>query len=135
MPILKYWMNGERPVVDWLETHPQQIAISTFTLAEIRRGIELKPASKARRELERKFRFVVEDYEGCIWVFDEAAAIEWGKLMAEARNQPIPFDDSLIGAIARSMGAKMLTRNIRHFPGCITIDPWTGLEHPAWHPR
>ena len=144
MPLLRYladtnvssdWMDGEKPVVEWLQAHRQEIAISTLTLAEIRRGIELKPDSKARRELERKFRFILEDYKGCIWVFDEAAAIEWGKLMAEARNQPIPFDDSLIGAIARSMGAKMVTRNIKHFPACVTIDPWTGLEHAAWRPR
>src|SRR5438067_5860789 len=140
MPLLRYladtnvisdWMAGEKSVVDWLQAHRHEIAISTFTLAEIRRGIELKPDSKTRRELERKFRFTLEDYNGCIWVFDEAAAIEWGKLMAEARNQPIPFDDSLIGAIARSMRAKVVTRNFKHFPGCVTIDPWTGLKHSA----
>jgi predicted nucleic acid-binding protein len=54
--------------------------------------------------------------------------------MAEARNHPIPFADSLAGAIARSTGIKMLTRNIRHDPGCETVDPWTGLEYPAWKP-
>jgi len=60
--------------------------------------------------------------------------MEWGRLMAEARHHPIPFDDSLIGAIARSMGMKMLTRNAKHFPGCIAIDPWTGVERSAWQP-
>ena len=65
-------------------------------------------------------------------MFDEAAATEWGRLMAEARNHPLPFEDSLVGAIARSMGMKLLTRNIRNFPGCVTVDPWTGVERPAW---
>lgn len=108
--------------------------MSTLTLAELRRGIELKPESKALRLLERQFQFILHDYEGCIWVFDEAAAFEWGRLMAEARNHSIPFDDSLIGAIARAMSAKVVTRNARHFPGCHTVDPWTGKECAACRP-
>ncbi|MCI0745772.1 MAG: PIN domain-containing protein [Verrucomicrobia subdivision 3 bacterium] len=144
MPILRFLadtnvisdaLRGEKRVLDWLSDHPDEVAISTFTLAEIRRGIELKEPGKPRRDLERKFRFILEDYRGAILVFDEAAAIEWGRLMAEARNHPIPFDDSLVGAIARSMGLKMLTRNVRHFPGCVAVDPWTGVEHSAWRPR
>ncbi len=144
MPVLTYladtnivsdWISGQQPVLDWLDAHRDEVAISTLTIAELRRGIELKPVSKARRDLERKFRFVMEDYEGAIWLFDEAAAMEWGRLMAEARHHPIPFEDSLIGAIARAMGAKMVTRNVKHFPGCKTVDPWTGLEYPPWQPR
>ena len=143
MPLLRYladtnvisdWMSGAEPVLKWLAAHQEEVAISTLTLAELRRGIELKPNSKARRLLERQFELILRDYEDCVWVFDEAAAFEWGRLMAEARNQPIPFDDSLIGAIARAMGAKVLTRNARHFPGCHTVDPWTGEERLAWHP-
>jgi toxin FitB len=141
MPLLRYlsdtnvisdWMDGAEPVVKWLEAHAEEVAISTLTLAELRRGIELKPDSKARRLFERQFQFILQDYDGCVWVFDEAAAFEWGRLMAEARNHPIPFDDSLIGAIARAMGAKVVTRNARHFPGCDTVDPWTGKESIAW---
>jgi predicted nucleic acid-binding protein len=143
MPLLKYLadtnvisdaLRGERAVLDWLSKHPDEVAISTFALAEIRRGSELKKDGKARRELERKFSYILEDYKGAILVFDEASATEWGRLMAEARNHPIPYEDSLVGPIARSIGIKVLTRNIRHFPGCATVDPWTGLEHPAWRP-
>ncbi len=140
MPLLTYLadtnvisdrLKGEQPVLEWLRAHPDQVAISTLTIAELRRGIELKPDGKARRELERQSRFVMEDFNGAIWLFDEAAAMEWGRLMAECRQHLPPYDDSLIGAIARAMGAKMVTRNLRHFPGCVTVDPWTGLERPA----
>lgn len=143
MPLLKYlsdtnvisdWMRGAREVTDWLIAHREEVAISTLTLGELRRGIELKQGGKTRRDLERQFHFLLEDYEGCIWVFDEAAAFEWGRLMAEARNHPIPYDDSLIGAIARAMEATVVTRNTRHFPGCKTVDPWTGKQLPPWHP-
>ena len=144
MPVLEYladtnvvsdWMRGAEPVVEWLAKHSEEVAISTLTVAELRRGIEVKPNGKARRQLEQQFKFLLQDYDGCVWVFDEAAAFEWGRLMAEAKNHPIPFGDSLIGAIARAMEAKVLTRNARHFPGCATLDPWTGRESAAWLPR
>ena len=143
MPLLTYlldtnaisdWMRGEQPVRDWLGAHADEVAISSLTVAELRRGIELKQAGKARRALEREFGELMENFEQCIWLFDEGAAYEWGRLMAEARNHPIPYDDSLIGAIARSMAASVVTRNVKHFPGCRTIDPWTGKEFPAWRP-
>jgi predicted nucleic acid-binding protein len=143
MPVLNYladtnaisdYGRNVAAVRTWFDAHKDEIAISTLTLAEIRRGIELKLDGKAKRELERKYRYIVEDYSGAIFVFDEAAAVEWGRLMAEARNHPLPFGDSLVGAIARSAGLKMVTRNTRHFPGCETVNPWTAEELPAWTP-
>lgn len=144
MPVLKYVadtnalsdvMRGEESVTTWFTARSGEVAISTLTLAELRAGIELKAESKRRRELERDFQFIMEDYAGAILVFDEAAAFEWGRLMAEAKNHPLAYDDSLIGAIARSLDLRVVTRNIKHFPGCLTVDPWTGIEHPGWHPK
>jgi toxin FitB len=144
MPVLEYladtnavsdWMRGSETVAGWFSEHKGKVAISTITLAQLRLGIELKGESRARRELERKFAWVLEDYQGRIWLFDEAAAFEWGRLMMEARSHPIPFDDSLIAAIARSMEAMVVTRNVKHFPGCSTVDPWTGKETAAWTPK
>jgi toxin FitB len=143
MPVLNYladtnavsdFIRGEKAVREWFIDHRDEIGISTLTLAEMRRGIELRPSGKARRELERRFQFVLEDYREAIFVFDEAAADEWGRLMAEARNHPLPYEDSLIAAIARSAGLKVVTRNVKHFPGSETVDPWTGNEYPAWKP-
>jgi len=143
MPVLRYladtnsvsdFFRSGNPVKEWFAAHPGEIGISTLTLAEMRRGIELREHGRARRRLERAYQFILEDYHGAIFVFDEAAAMEWGRLMLEARNHPLPYDDSLIGAIARGCGLKVLTRNQKHFPGNATIDPWTGVEHGAWQP-
>lgn len=143
MPVLRYLadtnalsaiMRAEAPVLEWFSAHDGQIAISTLSLAEMRAGIELKSVGKRRRELERKFAYVLEDYAGAILVFDEAAAFEWGRLMAEALNHPLAFHDSLIAAIARSVGLRVVTRNVQDFPACDTVDPWTGDEHAAWTP-
>jgi toxin FitB len=142
MPLLKYladtnaisdWMDEVPAVAEWMENHREEMAISSLTIAELRRGIECKAAGKARRQLEKKFDQMMERFENAVWLFDEAAAFEWGRLMAESRNHPLPFDDSLIGAIARSMSAIVVTRNIKDFPGCRTVDPWTGKESQAWH--
>jgi toxin FitB len=141
MPVLSYladtntvsdFFRAGNPVKQWFTDHHGQVGISTLTLAEIRRGIELRPPGKTKRQLERIYGFILEDYREAIFVFDELAAVEWGRLMAEARSQPLPYDDSLIAAVARSCGLKVVTRNLRHFPGCATVDPWTGSEYPIW---
>jgi predicted nucleic acid-binding protein len=141
MPLLSYladtntvsdFFRPKNPVKQWFEKHRGQIGLSTLTLAEMRRGIELRPQGRAKRQLERIYGFILEDYRDAIFAFDESAAVEWGRLMAEARNHPLPYADSLVGAIARSCGLKVVTRNIRHFPGCKTVDPWTGVEHAMW---
>lgn len=143
MPVLKYLadtnalsdvMRGEESVLKWFRSRPGEVAISTITLAELRAGIEMKAAGKRRRELEKVFQFILEDYSGAIVVFDEAAAFEWGRLMAEAKSRPLAYDDSLIAAVARSLGLRVVTRNLKDFPGCPTVDPWTGLEYSGWIP-
>jgi predicted nucleic acid-binding protein len=69
------------------------------------------------------FKFILEDYREAIFVFDEAAAAEWGRMMAS--SPAMPYDDSLIAAIARSCDLIVVTRNEKHFPACDTVNPWT----------
>ena len=142
MPVLRYladtnsvsdYFKPGTPVKQWFATRRGEVALSTFTVAELRRGIELRQG-KSRLALERTFRFLLEDYRGMFFVFDEAAAFEWGRLMAEARNHPLPLQDSQIGAIARASDLTVVTRNIKHFPGCRTVNPWDGVEHAPWRP-
>jgi predicted nucleic acid-binding protein len=143
MPFLSYLADtnivsqrlaAEPTVIEWLKQYGESMAISTISLAEIRRGIELRPDGKGKRELERNYRYLLQDFRDAIWVFDESAAAEWGRLMAEAKtkNHPLPYADSLIGAIARSMGARVVTADRTGFLGCSRVDPWTGKEDPAW---
>ena len=111
------------PIPEWMNKHQGEIGISTFSLAEIRRGIELKGNTKGRWELERMFKFVLEDYREAIFVFDEAAALEWGVMTAKNKN-PVSITDSFIAAIARSCDLTVVTRNAKDFPDCKTINPW-----------
>ncbi len=127
-------MSGDPAIAAWFGQYADQVALSSLTFAEISRGIQVLPDSKAKRQLDRAFHFLMEDFSGAVWVFDEAAGIEWGRLMAEAqaRNRPLPFADSYISAIARTMGARVATADNKGFVGCARVDPWTGIEHDAW---
>ena len=140
MPVLTYladtnaisdYLKADADVRAWFTGHRGEIGISTVTLAEIRRGIELLPEGKKRTALERSYRFILEDYRDAIFTFDEAAAFEWGALMARMKNHLPPYDDSFIGAIAGSCGMKVVTRNVEHFAGCVTVNPKDGSERPA----
>ena len=64
MPVLKYladtntvsdYFRPGNPVKGWFARHRGEIGISTLTLAEMRRGIELRGDTKARFALERVF--------------------------------------------------------------------------------
>ena len=57
--------------------------------------------------------------------FDMRAAAIWGELTAKASG-PLPLRDSLIGAIARSRGYHVVTRDVAPFErmGCKLLNPW-----------
>jgi predicted nucleic acid-binding protein len=72
MPLLKFladtnavsaYMRREPAVEAWFEAHPDQIALSTITLAEMRRGVELKRDTKVGRALDREYGFVMEFHQ------------------------------------------------------------------------
>jgi hypothetical protein len=57
--------------------------------------------------------------------FDARAAAIWGEVTASVIS-PLPLRDSFIGAIARSRGYQVVTRDAAPFErmNCKVIDPW-----------
>jgi predicted nucleic acid-binding protein len=57
--------------------------------------------------------------------FDTRSAAIWGEMTAAA-NGPLPLRDSLIAAIARSRGRRIVTRDTTPFErmGCKVVNPW-----------
>lgn len=108
-------------VVDWFERQADQdLFISTLTIAEIWRGILEKEPGRKRRELENWFGGPEGPhalFRGRILPFDEAAAIEWARLMAEgtANGRPRSALDMVIAAIAVANDCVLVTLNDRHF--------------------
>jgi len=112
-------------LIEWLERQDDaDLFISTLTLAEIRRGILEKGAGSKRRELEKWFGGPEGPpalFRGRILAFDEAAAIEWARLMAEgtAVGQPRSAVDMMIAAVASAHGCVVVTLNERDFQGTV----------------
>jgi predicted nucleic acid-binding protein len=114
-------------VVDWVQLNHDNCFLSSVTVGEIIKGIELLPEGKKRRRLANGARFLLEDYRDRILAYDESAALEWGRLYAAARRQSrvLPLEDSLIEAIAISHNLTVVTQNVRDFFRVPTLNPWT----------
>ena len=122
-------LSKERPqigVVEWIRANHQDCFLSSITIGEIVKGLELLIEGKKRRRLTREIRFLQEDYRDRILAYDELAAVEWGRLYATARkqNRVLPLEDSLIEAIALSHDLAVATHNPADFFRVQTIDPW-----------
>lgn len=112
-------------LLDWLEAHEPQTAISVISLGEMVAGLEALPEGKHRRGLERHLTFLREDYSGKILDFTEGVAVEWGRLLvtAKKRGHRLPIVDSQIEATAIHFGLMVVTRNEKDFFHPV-LNPW-----------
>jgi toxin FitB len=117
-------------VIAWLSSQAlHDLFTTSITEAEVLYGVERLPKGKRRDELMRQAEATfVEDYAGRVLPFDEPAAREFARIVAErrVRGRPIPFADAQIAAIARANSATLATRNIQDFEGCAVrlVNPW-----------
>lgn len=109
--------------------NPLHLAITTITIAEIRRGIERLPNGRQRKRLEERFAaFVDEGFAGRLLVFDRSAAFVCGEVSATRERKGLHADavDMMIAAIVKSAGATLATRNTSDFEQCGIglANPW-----------
>jgi len=100
-------------------------AISSVTYAELMYGVARSSKPAVNREVVRRFVLHV-----AVLPWDAAAAEHYGDLRSslERTGTPIGSMDLMIAAHARSMGATVVTNNLRHFervPG-IAVENWAG---------
>jgi len=114
-------------LVEWLGQQADgDLFIATFTLAEIRRGILEKQPGRKRRELEIWFdgpEGPAALFRGRVLAFDEQAALEWARLMAEgtAAGRPRSALDMVIAATAAAHRCVVASLNERHFQGAVEV--------------
>lgn len=123
--------EGMRPVPDpqvlqWLDAHQEESAISALTLAELARGVEALPDGKRKSELHRLLSFMQEDFGDAILPFDEPVAWEWARYCQRTTSEGVlpGVMDSLIAATAITYGLTVVTRNTSDFPGVKLLDPF-----------
>ena len=105
--------------------------ITSVTVGELLYGVELMPRGR-RQDANRASveSFLDLAYGGRVLPFDGSAARHYAEILAIKRKagRPTAPHDSMIAAIARSLGMAVATRNVRDFEGIgvDVIDPWTG---------
>lgn len=118
-PALRSWLS------DQLD---EQLFIAAISVAEVRRGVLEMPFGRKREVLEDWFSGPSGPkalFGERILPFDEAAAWEWARLMAEGKRTGRPRDalDMIIGSIAICRGFTVVTDNERDFDGIDIINP------------
>ncbi|MGF1669118.1 MAG: type II toxin-antitoxin system VapC family toxin [Balneolaceae bacterium] len=91
---------------------PGTVGLSSITLAEMQYGIEKSSKPVQNQQALNQFLLPLE-----ILDFNSTAAVEYGKIRAalEKKGLPIGSLDMLIAAHAKSMGAVLVTNNLKEF--------------------
>jgi len=114
-------------VMAWLDAHEHDVYLSTISLGEIVKGIELMAAGKRRKEIEAWFARLERWAGSRLLAPDEAVMREWGRLCAvhERKGRRLPVLDSLIAATAIAHGHTLVTRNVGDYPEDVPLlNPW-----------
>jgi len=123
--ICSYVLRSRPPSVKarFEKTGPGALAVSTVVLAELLYGAARRPKAVAIR---REIADLVSRLTVIPW--DEAAAEHYGALRAalEKAGTPLGAMDMMIAAHARSLGATLVSNDVRHF------DRVEGLRVANW---
>ena len=117
-------------VLNWLNTQiAEELWLNSVVVSELLFGIARLPAGARKRQLAETFAAMLEqDFAGRILPFDLEAAVIYAELAAgcEAKGRPVAMADGQIAAICLAQGAKLATRNLKHFEGVglVLVNPW-----------
>lgn len=117
-------------VIAWVDAQrSSDLVISSITVTEILYGIARMPDGKRKDSLYvLASAMFEEDFAGSILAFGANAAVHYADLVAasEGRGKIADMADGQIAAIARLHGARIATRNVRHFEafGIPLVNPW-----------
>jgi predicted nucleic acid-binding protein len=119
-----------RAVLHWTESQPREsLAVSTISLGEVRKGLDLLAHGSRRATLEQWLKRVIhEQFRGRVLSVSKDIALTWGRLTAadQKRGRELPIMDGLLLATAAVNGLTIVTRNERDFVdrGVPVLNPW-----------
>lgn len=117
-------------VADWLKACPAEAMFTTaICQTEIFYGIRRMPDGQKRYRLTAAAQALfAQEFNGRILPFDTAAASVYAdlRIARERAGRPLTLEDGMIAAIARVVGASVVTRDTEGFAGCgvPVINPW-----------
>ena len=120
-----------RKVVDFLENAPiGRLFVSTVTIVEIRKGIELTSDAARRSEIGRWLEHEMRPmFEGRVLELTEDVLLRWLHIVdgGRKRRHTFSYPDVLIAATAVQHSLTVVTRNVGDFEltGAAVLDPWT----------
>jgi predicted nucleic acid-binding protein len=114
-------------VMDWLDAHDHELYISTISLGEIVKGIELLPSGKRKKEIAAWFERLDRWSENRLLPPTGEVMREWGQLCArhQRKGRRLPVLDSLIAATALAHNLVLVTSNTADYPTEVPLlNPW-----------
>lgn len=123
-------LRPSRVVTDWADSQPREsLAVSTVSLGEVRKGIDLLEHGTRREKLEWWLKVSIrEQFHGRVLAVTKQVALAWGRLAAadQKRGRVLDIADGLLVATAAVHGLTIVTRNERDFEGrgVPVINPW-----------
>ncbi len=117
-------------VVRWLADQDRvALFTTTITQAEMLYGLERLADSPRKQSLRLAVEgMFAEDFEGRVLNFDQPSAAAYAQLHHQRRTHGLTISqsDTMIAAIAISIGAAVATRNTKDFEDCgiPLINPW-----------
>jgi predicted nucleic acid-binding protein len=111
----------------WLDAHDDDIHLSTLSIGEMVKGIELLPAGRRKREISAWFDRLERWAGPRLLAPTEKVMREWGRLCArhERRGRRLLVLDRLIAATALAHELTLVTRNTGDYPDDVPVlNPW-----------
>lgn len=109
---ISFALRAQGNVGSALQHHlPSQLCVSAVTVAELRYGADLRQSAKLHELIDR----FLSNFE--VVPFDEDCASLFGKIASDLNSRGLPIGklDVMIAAQAMSVGATLVTNNVKHF--------------------
>lgn len=115
-------------VLDWINSHAEQLALTSITIGELFSGAQKLPQGTRRTRLLEQITLLANEADARILAYGDSEARAYATIRAgcEAKGRTISVEDAMIAAICLTTQSPLATRNVRDFEhtGVTILNPW-----------